>query len=256
MEPALERGSGMPVVFLHGYPLHHALWQDQLEAFSARYRVIALDLPGFGLAAEESVPDSLSGFSGRVDAFLERRGLGPVVVVGHSFGGYIALQLYRDHPARFRGLVLSNTRAVPDTPETREKRMALVRRLADPRESLDLDETTRGLVAPATWERDPSLVDRVRTMVAEARSPALRGSLTAMARRPDLTPVLPSVAVPTLVLWGDEDRLIPPAQSESMVALLPDGAGVGIPGAGHLAPLEAPHAFGAALGRYLDQVSS
>jgi 3-oxoadipate enol-lactonase len=256
MEPALERGSGMPVVFLHGYPLHHGIWQPQLEEFSPHHHVVLLDLPGFGLAADVAVPDSLIGFAEHVRAFLERKQLGPAVLVGHSFGGYIALQLFRDHPELFRGLVLTDTRALSDTPEAREKRLAQVRRLADANQSLDVEETTRGLLAPSTWERDRPLVERVRTIVKEARAPALRGSLTAMAGRPDLTPVLPTISVPTLVLWGEEDHLIPPAQTESMVALLQDGAGVGLSGAGHLPSLEAPQAFGAALRKFLEQISN
>jgi len=256
MWSVVERGRGMPVVFLHGYPLHHGMWQPQLDALSNEQRVILLDLPGFGLAAAETVPDSLAGFADRVHRSLVDRLTAPVVLVGHSFGGYVALQLYREHPEQFRGLVLTDTRSSSDSPEAREKRMSLVQRLDGPGESLDIEATTRGLVAPTTWERDRPLVDRVRAIVREARTPALRGSLTAMATRPDLSPVLSTIGVPTLVVWGEEDHLIPPAETESMVAHIPESVGVGIPGAGHLPSLEAPSPFNSALGKFLEQISS
>jgi 3-oxoadipate enol-lactonase len=252
--PVVERGRGQPVVFLHGYPLHHAMWGPQLASLSADHRVVLLDLPGFGLAQEEPVPDSLAGFARQVENSLAHLVPGRVVVVGHSFGGYVALQLYRDHPERFAGLVLTDTRSEGDPPEAREKRMTLVRRLETPGESLNVDEVARGLLSPRHWEMGGDLVEVVRGMVREARNPALRGSLTAMAGRPDLTPVLSTIAVPTLVVWGEEDHLIPPAQTQSMVARIRDSEGVGIPDAGHLPSLEAPDPFGDAVRGLLDRV--
>jgi pimeloyl-ACP methyl ester carboxylesterase len=256
MVAIVQRGTGMPVVFLHGYPLHHAMWAPQLEILSSEYHVILLDLPGFGLAEQQPVPETLVGFAQHVHRSITELLPGPVVVVGHSFGGYIALQWYREHPEIFRALVLTDTRSSADSPEAREKRMALVHRLEDPAQSLDVEETTRGLLAPTTWERGGALVDQVRTMVRDARRPALRGSLRAMADRSDLTEVLSTIAVPTLVVWGEEDHLIPPNQTESMVTRIPSAAGVGIPSAGHLPSMETPTAFGTTLGKFLDQVSS
>jgi 3-oxoadipate enol-lactonase len=253
--PAVERGGGPALVFLHGYPLNHSMWQSQLEALSTDHRVVLLDLPGFGLAAERSVPDTLEGFAERVQDLLAHHVPGRAVIVGHSFGGYVALQLFREHPERFAGLVLADTRSEADSVEAREKRLALVQRLEKPGETLDVEESTRGLLAPATWEAGGPLVDRVRAMVRDARSPALRGSLSAMAHRPDLTPVLASINVPTLVVWGEEDRLIPPSQSRSMVARIRGGEGVGIPGAGHLPAVEAPGPFESALRSWLSRTA-
>jgi 3-oxoadipate enol-lactonase len=252
--PVLERGSGPAVVFLHGYPLHHGMWQSQLESLSTDHRVILLDLPGFGFAQEGPVPDARAGCAHRVEEALAPQVSGPVVIVGHSFGGYVALQLFRDHPKRFAGLVLTDTRSEADSPEAREKRLALVRRLETPGETLDIDATVRGLLAPAAWDAGGPLVHRVRAMVGEAPVPALRGSLTAMAGRPDLTPILSTVDVPTLVVWGEEDRLIPSTQTRSMVDRIRGGVGVGLSGAGHLPSMETPGPFESALRTLLARV--
>jgi 3-oxoadipate enol-lactonase len=256
MSGAIERGRGMTVVFLHGYPLHHGMWDPQLERFAPGYRVVLLDLPGFGQARDQPVPDSVGGFAQQVHATVGAMSPAPVVVVAHSFGGYIALQWYRDHPEMFRALVLTNTRSTADPPEAREKRRATVRRLDDPTYSLDVEATTRGLLAPELGARGSPVVDRVRAMVRDAPRPALRGSLRAMADRPDLTDVLSTLTVPTLVVWGEEDQLIPPAQTEAMVGRVRSATGLGVPGAGHLPSLEAPAIFNSILGKFLDQVSS
>jgi pimeloyl-ACP methyl ester carboxylesterase len=250
----LERGKGRTVVFLHGYPLHHGMWLPQLESLSHDHRVLLVDLPGFGLAADEVVPDSLAGFAQRVHATLvQQRAISPLIV-GHSFGGYVALQLYHDHPELFAGLVLADTRSGADSAEAREKRMALVQRLEKSGEFLDVDETVRGLLAPATWEAQGPVVDQVRNIVREARPPALRGSLRAMAGRPDHTATLATIEVPALVIWGEEDHLIPPAQSQSMVPTLRAGEGVGIARAGHLPSLESPVAFDGAVRSLLRRI--
>lgn len=255
--PVRELGEGVPVVFLHGYPLDHRIWEPQLGPLSGSHRIVLLDLPGFGLAREWSVPDTIAGFAESVHTTLTQRLSKPVVLVGHSFGGYVALELYRSHPDLFEGLVLVDTRSEPDTPESREKRLATVRRLEDPRESLNLDETVRALVAPTTWEMKGPILESIRDIVRGALTPAIVGSLRAIAGRPDLTPVLSSIHVPTLVIWGENDQLVPPTQSRSMVSQIPRGRGVSIPGAGHLPSLEAPEAFARALEDFLDkQLSS
>ena len=251
---AIEGGHGPPLVLIHGYPLDHSMWKAQLAESRRAHRLAPLDLPGYGLARESPVPDSLRGFSEAVARAISARFDGPVAVSGHSFGGYVALQLYRDHPELINGLVLANTRSSADTEDARRTRLATAARLANPNERLDTDAVAEKLLAPGNWARGGPLVREVRDMVGRARSSAVIPTLKAIAGRPDLTPVLPEISVPTLVIWGEEDQLIPPEQTRPMVALTPHCVGVGIPGAGHLPALEAPEPFGQALHDLLARV--
>ncbi|MCI4333052.1 MAG: alpha/beta hydrolase, partial [Thermoplasmata archaeon] len=247
----LERGSGPALLFLHGYPLHRAMWMPQLTGLSDQYRVALLDLPGYGTSAAAAVPDTLSGFAEAVRAVVEGVFQGRATIVGHSFGGYVALQLYRDHPELFERLILVSTRAGADTPEAREKRLTTAERLARPAEHLDVDETARSLLSEATWSSGGPVVEVVRAIVASASNAAIIPTLTAIANRPDQGPVLPTVRVPTLVVWGGGDRLIPPAQTQALAAGIPGARGVEIAGAGHLSPLEAPTKFDGAVRSFL-----
>lgn len=227
------------------------MWEPQLRSFSGGHRVILLDLPGYGLASEENVPETLAGFADRVHVLLAELSKGPSVIVGHSFGGYVALQLLRDHPEDFSGMVLTNTRSGADAPETRAKRLATAGRLERPGEGLDVDETARGLLAPAAWIAGGELRDTVREMIKDARASTVRATLLAIANRPDLTPVLGTIRVPSLVVWGEEDRLIPPVQTRAMVGQIPGATGVEVPGVAHLPSLEAPELFDRALDDFL-----
>lgn len=250
--PAVEGGSGKRLVFLHGYPLNHTMWTGVVDALSDGHHVVLLDLPGYGLARDWEVPTTLSGFAESVHETLTRKLPGPFVLVGHSFGGYVALEMYKHHPEQFEGLVLTDTRSEPDSPDAREKRLATINRLGDPSQTLEVDETARALVAPGTWEKGGPVVDQIRTMVRDARSSTVIATLQAIADRPDLSPVLPTIGVPTLVIWGEDDRLIPPAQTRAMVERIPGATGVGIPGAGHLPSMESPQAFTKAIIRFED----
>ncbi|MCI4319067.1 MAG: alpha/beta hydrolase [Thermoplasmata archaeon] len=252
--PALVQGTGRPVVFLHGYPLSHAIWTALVPHLTAHCRTVLLDLPGYGLAAGWPVPTTLGGFADSVHATLRKHLREPCVLVGHSFGGYIALELYRTHPELFSGLVLADTRSEADTPEAREKRLATIRRLEETRQPLDVEATARGLLAAATWASDGALPTVVREIVRSVGTRTVIASLQAIAGRPDLTPVLPTVRVPTLVIWGDEDALIPADQSKSMVPRVPGATGVGIPGAGHLPCLEKPELFSRATLEFLTRL--
>lgn len=250
--PLLTRGSGRPVLFLHGYPLHRAMWSPQLSTLSARNRVALLDLPGYGTAARSAVPDTMAGFAEAVRAVVEGDLGGTATIVGHSFGGYVALQLYRDHPELFEGMVLLSTRSSADSAEAREKRLATATRLATASEHLDIDDTAKGLLAEATWAERGPVVEVVRAMVAAAPNASIIRTLQAIAHRPDQGSMLPTVQVPTLVVWGAGDRLIPPAQTQSLVGAIAGARGTEIPAAGHLSPLEAPARFDEAVRAFLE----
>jgi 3-oxoadipate enol-lactonase len=252
--PAVERGRGRPVVFLHGYPLNHRMWEPQLRDLSANYHVILLDLPGYGLSEATPAPDSLRGYAETVHSTLKRRIPGPFTLVGHSFGGYLALQLLQAHPEQVDSLVLTDTRSGADSPEANEKRLATARRLETPGESLDVEATAQMLLAPATWDAQGPIPEGVRAMVRSAPSPTVIATLRSMAGRADLTAVLSHLRIPTLVVWGEEDRLVPPSESQSMVGRVAGGVGVGIPGAGHLPSLEAPDRFNLALSEFLGRL--
>jgi 3-oxoadipate enol-lactonase len=249
--PSIVRGDGNPVVFLHGYPLTHATWKEQVGPLSVGHKIVLLDFPGYGMAVDQSVPSTLEGFSESVHRTLQAQSWTPATIFGHSFGGYVALQLYRDHPDDFRALGLVSTRSEADAPDARAKRLATIERLRKPGESLDIEGTVRSLVSESTARDRPAIVQVVREIVESAPTHTIIPTLQAIADRPDLTPVLARIQVPTLVLWGENDGLIPKAQTQSLVERIHGAQGSGFPDTGHLAFLEDPDAFNRAVQDFL-----
>ncbi|MCI4336643.1 MAG: alpha/beta hydrolase [Thermoplasmata archaeon] len=243
--------SGPPLILLHGYPLDARIWAHQRSSFPRFARTVALDLPGFGTAAAEPVSDTMQGIAESVRTILEFHRLGPVTVLGHSFGGYVALQLYRDHPELFERLVLLSTRAEADSDEAKAKRLATAQRMMDPAERLNLEETVRGLVSDTTLQSGSAIVPELREIVGSAGNAAVTAALRAIAGRADHRSTLAGVTVPALAIWGESDRLIPPERTRALAEGIPGGIGQGVPAAGHLVPMEAPDDFERIVRRFL-----
>lgn len=245
----LDEGAGEPaLVLLHAFPLHAGMWAPQVEALSTRVRVVAPDLAGFGGSDVPDDPDaySVEAWADSVAGLADHLGLGRIVLGGLSMGGYAAFSFLRRHRARLAGLVLADTRPGPDTPEASDRRSAQQRQVAGEGTAALIDTLVEGLLSEHTRLRRPEVVETVRGLMDNAAAGYV-GALEAMKRRPDSTPELAGIDVPTLVVVGGDDRMSPPDVARDMHAAIP-GAELGVlPGAGHLSNLEAADAFNAAV---------
>ncbi|CAN5195639.1 alpha/beta fold hydrolase [soil metagenome] len=249
----LDQGAGEPaLVLLHAFPLRAAMWSPQLDALSAATRVVAPDLLGFGAT---DAPDDPSAYSvdiwaDQVAGLLDHLGHRRIILGGLSMGGYAAFAFARRHRSRLAGLVLADTRPGPDTPEAAERRQDQIGQLRE-RGSAELVEILLGgLLGEHTRRHRPDVVAATRSLMDS--SPAgFIGALEAMIRRPDSTPELADINVPTLVLVGADDTLSPPEVARSMHAAIPGAALAVLPDAGHLSNLEVPAAFSDALADFV-----
>ena len=250
----LDAGSGNPaVVLLHAFPLTAGMWDQQVDALSPRWRVIAPDLPGFGRTDPPADPSSITidGWADLVAGLIEALGVGPAVVGGLSMGGYVALALARRRPDLLAGLVLADTRAGPDSPEVVERRTAQQRKVSDGRVAEVLEGMAGTLLSEQTQDERPEVVERTRALMATAPPASIVAALEAMKNRSDSVPHLPSIDVPVLVIVGEHDVPSPPAVASEMADAVPGSALEVIPTAGHLSNLEAPDAFNRALETFL-----
>jgi 3-oxoadipate enol-lactonase len=251
----LDEGAGdQAVVFVHGFPFRASMWEPQLPvAVQAGRRALAPDLPGFGRSAVPADRSgySIDGYADVVAALIDELGLGPVVLVGLSMGGYIALAVARRHPGVLAGLVLADTRADPDSPEGRRARsdqQALVEERGDVTPLVD------GLLTRILADTGPRHAEVGATLGDMMRSTAPAGwigALEAMKQRRDQTDLLSSIAVPTLVVVGESDVLAPVDVAEAMARAIPGSRLEIVPGAGHVANLENPEVFNRALSGFL-----
>jgi 3-oxoadipate enol-lactonase len=222
------------------------MWEPQLEALPEGLPVAAPHHPGFGGSAPTGDVTTMAACAGRALDALDAARIERAVVVGLSMGGYAAFELWRRARDRVRGLVLANTRAVADTAEGAETRRALARRLRD--EGNVLAAEPPPLLAT---DAPPTLAERVRSIIADQPAEAIAAASLGMAERPDSTPDLAGIDVPTLVVTSTADRLIPAEVSSDMARAIPHARLEVIDGVGHLSNLEASEAFDALLLEHL-----
>ena len=235
-------GAGLPIVFIHAFPLNRTMWAPQVSALVERCRCIAVDLRGFGETALAE-PVSLDQYADDVVAVMDKLGVERAIVAGCSMGGYTAFALWRRHPERVRALVLADTKATADTDEARAKRVALIETARTQGSTAVANLQIASLIGKTAREKQPDTYDAVHRMIAQTKPEAIVAALEAMMHRPDSTPTLATITVPTLVIVGDEDVPTPVKDARAMHQGIPGSRLEIVAGAGHLANLERPAAF-------------
>ncbi len=245
-----DLGGGSPaLLFVHGFPLCRGAWSRQIAAFSPDHRVIAPDLRGLGDSQGSGAPVSMAQFADDLAALLGELNPGPVILIGHSMGGYVALAFMERHPDLVRGLVLVGTRAGADTVEAAEKRRATATRVLREGPAFLVDDMTPKMLAPG--REDAGLARQVRALMAPSKAAGVASALEGMANRPDMTARLGQIQVPTLVITGAEDTLIPPSESALLAQHIAGAELAILPGAGHLVAFEQAEAFNGRLRAWL-----
>jgi 3-oxoadipate enol-lactonase len=249
-----ERGSGMPVVLLHGFPLDHSMWDAQLNQLSRRWRPIAPDLRGFGGSRSTSDTASMAQMAEDVHALLEALDIQePVAVCGLSMGGYVALQFWCKYPRQVRALILCNTRSTADTHEAAATRRKMAEHVLRAGTDYVAEAMLPKLFAPETFASKPDVVEFERQKILSASPRAIAAAIEGLASRPDVSEHLAQISVPTLVVAGQHDAITSESEMRRMAAAIAGAEFVVIPNAGHMTPLENPAAFNDAVERFLER---
>lgn len=247
------QGDGDAILFLNAFPLDRTMWRP-LASVLTGWRRIMPDYRGFG---ESETPDAgytIDEYADDAAALLGALRVERAVVCGISMGGYVAFDLWRRHPERVRALVLINTRATPDDGDAKAQRDATITRVRRDGPGALAESMTPSLLAPTTMTTMPDVVSQVKATIGRAHTDGVAGALAAMRDRLDATPLLSTITVPTLVIAGHEDQLIPAAAQRAMADAIPGAHFTVLPGAGHLAPLEQPVNTGRLVGEFLESL--
>ena len=244
-------GTGAPLILLHGgFGFDRRSWGRQFEDLSDRFDLVAWDAPGCGRSADPPEGFGMGGYADCLAAFVGRLGLGRAHVLGLSFGAALALELYRRHPSVPRSLILAGAYAgwagslPPDEVERRVARVLAERDLPPERWIPDY------LPGMLTETAPPDMVAEVAALMSDVRTVGNTAMLLAMAAC-DLRDVLPRIAVPTLLLYGDVDRRSPLSIGEALHTAIAGSQLVVLPGVGHLSNIEAPAEFNDEVRRFL-----
>lgn len=249
------RGHGRPVLLVHGFPFHRAQWEAQVEALAKHALVITADLRGFGESAFESGFDpgvsTMEQHADDLAALLDEAGIQePVTFVGFSMGGYVAFPFFNRHRRRLAALALCDTRAIADTPDGAAGRATMAAKVLAEGPKPLVDGMLPKLLAPQTLAGRPEVVERVRALMQAPRG-AIAAALRGMAQRPDSTPLLARIDVPTLVVVGEHDAIASPAEMRGIANAIRGSQFVQITGAGHMTTHETPEELSRALVQFV-----
>lgn len=246
------RGDGVPLLLIHGFPLHRGMFAPQLEGLADVAKVIVFDVPGVG--ESEPGPVSMDTIADLAATVLTELEIEKAVVGGVSMGGYASFAFARRHADRLLGLILADTRAVADSEAARDGRRAMARLVQQEGVAAAANRMVPGWFGPSTLEGRPDVVKEAREMVEAAPAVAVVLMLEALAKRPDSTPGLRDIKLPTLVISGEEDPMIPATEMGEWAALIPGARHVVVPRTGHLPNLEEPVEFNRVVAEFILEV--
>jgi pimeloyl-ACP methyl ester carboxylesterase len=240
---AYERaGEGPPLVLLHGALSDGRVWRRQLEDLSNEFCVVAWDAPGAGRSSDAPTPFGMAEWAGVLAGFLSALELGPAHVLGLSWGGTLALELYRQCPEAVTSLILADTYAGWKgslSPAQCAERLEIALRSST---MAPEDLVSRWLPELSSGAASRDLEHELGSIMSDFHPEGVALMAKAMADA-DLRDVLPSVQVPTLLLWGEDDERSPLSIAESMHVAIPDAKLAVIPGAGHDSNIDQPARF-------------
>jgi pimeloyl-ACP methyl ester carboxylesterase len=248
---AYERaGHGPPLVLLHGYVGDaRTAWRRQIDELSDEFTVVAWDAPGVGRSSDPPEFFGMAGYADCLASFVEALGLGPAHVAGLSFGGALALELYRRHPTIPMTLVLASAYAgwAGSLPaDVAEGRLEQALNLSELSATEFVGSLLPTMFRPSTPRED---VDEFGANMLEFHPVGFRAMARAAAE--DLREVLPNVKVPTLLIYGDMDERAPLNVAADLRASIPTSRLVVLPGAGHLCNIEASDQFNRVVRKFL-----
>jgi len=248
---AYERaGTGPALVLLHGGFQHSGAWWRQLEGLSGDFTVVAWDAPGCGGSAVPPRGFGVEDYGDCLAGFIDALGLGQPHVLGLSLGSVIALELYRGHPGVPASLILASAYAGWAGSLSPAE---VARRTAQVLHEIDLPpaEFVPGWIPTLLTEAaSADLVSEVSAVMSEHHPAGTRVIFEAFAPA-DYRSVLPTIAVPTLLLYGELDRRSPVSVAQGLHEQIPGSTLIVMPAVGHVSNIETPDRFNAEVRRFL-----
>ncbi len=237
----VECGSGVPVVFLHGLVGLNEHWEHVVRSISDRARCVTLEMPLLSLRKSDCCIQAVSAMTMQ---FIDKHFDEPVVLVGNSFGGHVALRVTHERPELVRSLVLAGSsglieRTVVKGAPVRPTREWLIEKIGE----LFYDKSFM----------DPGDVDRAYALLNERGGARAMVKLSKSARRDSMADDLGEIEQPTLLIWGKEDVVTPPSAGQGFTELMPNAELFWIENCGHAPMIEAPEPFAEAMHEFFDK---
>jgi pimeloyl-ACP methyl ester carboxylesterase len=240
-----------PIIFIHGFPYDHSMWDKQIEEFSKDYFCVSYDIRGLGSSPAGDGQFTMEMFVDDLEKIINELNLNRPILCGLSMGGYISLRAVERMENKLRALILCDTKSVADDNEGKLKRAAAIKQINGGNFENFIDAFVLNCFGDEFIKKNKSDFDTVVNRSKKSSPVGVKGSLLAMAGRTDTTHNLTKISIPTLIICGDEDKLSPPDVMKSMADKIKDSEFVLIKDAGHMTPIEKPQAVNKSIKDFL-----
>lgn len=231
-------GSGTPLLLIHGYPLSGSLFQFQQTSLASRFQVITLDLPGFGRSSAPPGFGSTAGYAHYVLDLMNHLGIITAIIGGHSMGGLVTQEIYREAPQRFLGMILIDTIAMGASQIEQGEWAGYAFQATDGGVSSIINTVIPQLLTGATRSGNPAAANEIENIVAEGSVAGAQYGAQTLAVRHDYTAQLATTVVPVLVVEGNEDPIYAFPIAQALSQQVPHGTLAILPGASHISIYE------------------
>ncbi len=249
-----DSGSGDPVILLHGYLESLEIWGSFTTDLAARYRVIAIDLPGHGQSGIFSTIDTMAVMADAVKHVLDHLGIGRTVVIGHSMGGYATLAFEEIFPEITLGYILFHSHSLADPEDKKTKRDREISLVRSGRKMQFINVNVQNAFADDNLQRMQQEVKRALGIAGKTPDRGIICALEGMKARPDRRHVLKGSRVPVMIVAGRKDNYIPFPVYEQHFALAPDTETLVLENSGHMGFIEEKEEAVAGVFRFLDRI--
>jgi len=219
------------IVFLHAFPLNSKMWKYQVEDLK-EFNIHLIDYQNLS-------KENLKDYADFVYQFLSKNGIKKAIFIGLSMGGYIIFQMLRYYKNFIEGIVLANTKASSDSPEVKNKRFELIKRIENEGTEFLVDEYLEKFLKNKNKEKE----EMIKNMIMEARKESLIALLKALANREDSIEILKEIEVPTLIISGADDTLTTVEDAKLMNKYIKNSKLIIFENCAHLSNLEYPENF-------------
>ncbi len=219
------------IIFLHAFPLNSKMWKYQVEGLK-EFKIHLIDYQNLS-------KENLKDYADFIYQFLSKNRIKKAIFVGLSMGGYIIFQMVRYYKNFIEGIVLANTKASSDSPEQKNKRFELIKRIENEGIEFLIDEYLPKFLKNRSKEKE----EMIKNIIMEARKESLIASLKALANREDSTEILKNIEVPTLIISGTDDVLSTIEDAKLMNKYIKNSKLVIFENCAHLSNLEYPENF-------------
>ena len=243
------------IVFVHGFPFDHFMWDAQVKILSSSYFCVRYDIRGLGESPAGDGQFTMEMFVDDLKEIVDGMELTKPVLCGLSMGGYISLRAMGRIEDIFSALILCDTKSVADDNETKLKRAGAIKRINEGQFKLFIEEFVANCFSDGFINGSGKEYRDVVSRSLKNDPVGVKGCVLAMAGRTDTTEFLPKIKIPTLVICGSEDKLSPLTVMKPIADKIPGSEFVLVKGAGHMAPIEKADFVNEKIARFLKRIN-